>query len=97
MVQENASYGVMDINKPSPTLTSGCTSITKGRFGHPTQNRGISVREAARLQSFDDDFVFYGSIGSMSLQIGNAVPPKLAEASGRRIIKLMNLYDNLIV
>lgn len=91
------TYGVMDINKPSPTLTSGCTSITKGRFGHPTQNRGISVREAARLQSFNDDFVFHGSIGSMSLQIGNAVPPKLAEASGRKIIKLMNLYDNLIV
>jgi DNA (cytosine-5)-methyltransferase 1 len=90
------TYGVMNINRPSPTLTSGCTSVTKGRFGHPTQNRGISVREAARLQSFDDNFVFYGGIDSMSLQIGNAVPPKLAEASGKKIIELMILYDNLM-
>jgi len=87
------TYGIMNRNKPAPTLTCGCTSITKGRFGHPTQNRGISVREAARLQSFEDNFEFIGSLGSMSLQIGNAVPPKLAEASGRRIIKLMDLYD----
>lgn len=89
------TYGIMNVNKPSPTLTSGCTSITKGRFGHPIQNRGISVREAARLQSFEDDFIFCGGIGSMSLQIGNAVPPKLAEASGEKIIKLMNLYNKL--
>lgn len=89
------TYGIMSINKPSPTLTSGCTAITKGRFGHPIQNRGISVREAARLQSFDDNFIFYGGLDSMSLQIGNAVPPKLAEASGKKIIRLMDLYDKL--
>ncbi|MDR0979195.1 MAG: DNA cytosine methyltransferase [Lachnospiraceae bacterium] len=87
------TYGVLYNNKPAPTLTSGCTSITKGRYGHPIQNRGISVREAARIQSFPDDFEFVGNIGSMSLQIGNAVPPKLAEASGKRIIFLMNLYE----
>jgi DNA (cytosine-5)-methyltransferase 1 len=90
------TYGVMDEDKPSPTLTGGCTSITKGRFGHPTQNRGISIREAARLQSFDDTFQFSGSLQSMSLQIGNAIPPNLAEASGKKIIKLMDLYNTIV-
>lgn len=90
------TYGVMDGNRPAPTLTSGCTSITKGRYGHPTQNRGISVREAARIQTFDDNFKFVGGIDSMSLQIGNAVPPKLAQASGKSIIYLMKLYDAII-
>lgn len=86
------TYGVMKLDKPAPTITTGCTSITKGRFGHPTQNRGLSAREAARLQSFDDKFVFVGNIGDISLQIGNAVPPKLAEASARNIKKFMLLY-----
>jgi len=90
------TYGVMDDNKPSSTLTGGCTCISKGRYGHPTQNRAISIREAARLQSFSDDFRFVGSLGSMSVQIGNAVPPKLAEASGKKIIKYMHLYDSIL-
>lgn len=86
------TYGVLDLNKPSPTITSGCTIISKGRYGHPTQNRGLSVREAARLQSFDDSFIFDGTVGEMSLQIGNAVPPKLAQASGKAILLFMNQY-----
>lgn len=90
------TYSVMDKNKPSPTLTSGCTTISKGRFGHPTQNRGLSLREAARLQSFPDDFIFYGGIGSISLQIGNAVPPLLAMASGSKIYKQMRIVDKLL-
>lgn len=76
------TYGIIDSTKPAPTITSGCTIISKGRYCHPTQNRGLSVREAARLQSFDDNFEFVGNMGEMSLQIGNAVPPKLAQASG---------------
>lgn len=94
--KENVSYtdtyGVLDLNKPSPTITSGCTIISKGRYGHPVQNRGLSVREAARLQSFDDSFIFDGTIGEMSLQIGNAVPPKLAQASGKTILLFMDQY-----
>ncbi len=100
-LKENVSYtdtyGILDLNKPAPTMTAGCTSISKGRFGHPTQNRGLSVREAARLQSFDDDFVFCGKIGSMTQQVGNAVPPKLAEASGKIILKYMKIYEKCIM
>lgn len=95
--KENVSYtdtyGIIDSTKPAPTITSGCTIISKGRYCHPTQNRGLSVREAARLQSFDDNFEFVGNIGEMSLQIGNAVPPKLAQASGRVIKFYMKFYE----
>lgn len=94
--KENVSYidtyGIMDVKKPAPTITSGCTIISKGRYGHPTQNRGLSVREAARLQSFEDSFEFIGNVGDMSLQIGNAVPPKLAQASGKAIKGFMQEY-----
>ena len=76
-------------------MTAGCTVYSKGRFGHPTQDRAISIREAARLQSFPDDFVFTGGIDSMSLQIGNAVPVNLAYAIGRSLIRLFNDIDNL--
>ncbi|MGT2866083.1 DNA cytosine methyltransferase [Streptococcus fryi] len=76
-------YGILDISKPSITITGGCMSYSKGRFGHPTQDRALSAREAARLQSFDDEYVFIGNRGQLAKQIGNAVPVKLAEASGR--------------
>lgn len=89
------TYGIISIDKPAPTITSGCTIISKGRFGHPIHNRGLSVREAARLQSFDDKFKFIGTVGEMSLQIGNAVPPKLARASAKDIIRLMDVYETL--
>lgn len=90
------TYGIIDPNKPAPTITSGCTIISKGRYCHPTQNRGLSIREAARLQSFDDKFEFHGNMGEMSLQIGNAVPPKLAQASGKVIINYMELYGKYL-
>ncbi|EGD38271.1 DNA cytosine methyltransferase [Streptococcus sanguinis] len=75
-------YGILDITKPSITITGGCMTYSKGRFGHPTQNRALSAREAARLQSFDDDYIFVGNRGQLAKQIGNAVPVKLAQASG---------------
>ncbi|MCL2460269.1 MAG: DNA cytosine methyltransferase, partial [Euryarchaeota archaeon] len=67
-------YGIMDPNEPSPTMTGGCLFYSKGRYGHYEQDRAISVREAARLQTFPDDFVFGGPLAATSLQIGNAVP-----------------------
>ena len=76
-------YGIIDISKPSVTITGGCMTYSKGRFGHPTQDRALSAREAARLQSFDDSYVFLGNRGELAKQIGNAVPVKLAEASGK--------------
>ena len=98
--KENVSYtdtyGIIDPDKPAPTITSGCTIISKGRYCHPTQNRGLSIREAARLQSFDDKFEFQGNMGEMSLQIGNAVPPKLVQASGKVIINYMGLYEDYL-
>lgn len=76
-------YGRMAWSAVAPTLTTGCTDVTKGRFAHPEQDRSITPREAARLQTFPDDYVFIGNSAQLSRQIGNAVPPlmitKLAE------------------
>ena len=54
---------------------------------HPTQDRGLSIREAARLQSFPDGYNFVGSIGKRQQQVGNAVPPLMAEAVIKSIIR----------
>ena len=75
-------YGIMDPDKPSPTITGGCLCYSKGRYGHYSQNRAISIREAARLQTFPDDFIFSNSLKDSALQIGNAVPIDLVKASG---------------
>jgi DNA (cytosine-5)-methyltransferase 1 len=80
-------YGRMSWDAPASGLTTRCTSYSNGRFGHPEQNRAISVREAACLQTFPDDFAFEGSMASMSRQIGNAVPVRLAEVIGLRFIE----------
>lgn len=75
-------YGIMDADKPSPTMTGGCLCYSKGRYGHYEQDRAISVREAARLQTFPDNFTFSESLTAAALQIGNAVPIDLVKASG---------------
>ncbi len=80
-------YGIMDMNKPAPTITGGCMYFSKGRYGHPYQDRALSAREAARLQSFDDDYEFCGNNAQVALQIGNAVPVDLAKASGLYFVK----------
>jgi DNA (cytosine-5)-methyltransferase 1 len=75
-------YTRMHPGRPSPTITTKCHSISNGRFGHfdPNQLRGISLREAAIIQSFPDDYVFYpeDKIEPIARMIGNAVPPRLA-------------------
>jgi len=81
-------YGRMFWDQPAPTLTGRCHSISNGRYGHPEQDRAISLREAAALQSFPDEYVFHGSSKSIALQIGNAVPVVLAEALGKHILAL---------
>lgn len=82
-------YGIMDPAKPSPTMTGGCLFYSKGRYGHYEQDRAISIREAARLQTFPDNFVFSNSLTEAALQIGNAVPIDLVKASGYVLKKAM--------
>lgn len=81
-------YGRMSFDDVSPTLTCKCTSISNGRFGHPVQNRAISVREAAAIQTFPDDYVFYGNMSENTKWVGNAVPVKFAKVFGEYFIKL---------
>jgi DNA (cytosine-5)-methyltransferase 1 len=81
----------MDATKPSPTITGQCFGFGNGRFGHPDQDRAISLREAALLQTFPRDFQFFPPDGEVSIQragqmIGNAVPPRFGEAIGKVIV-----------
>lgn len=83
-------YGRMEWNRPSPTLTTGCFSFGRGRFGHPEQDRAISLREAALLQSFPAQYEFVAPDATVSFSrlgryIGNAVPVALAESIGHAI------------
>ena len=80
-------YGRLWWDRPATGLTTRCISYSNGRFGHPEQDRALSVREAARLQGFNDNFEFEGSLNSMAKQIGNAVPVDLATAMGKNFIK----------
>ena len=80
-------YGRMAKHRPAAALTTRCTSLSNGRFGHPTQNRAISIREAACLQTFPMTFEFYGNLTSMARQVGNAVPVELARIFGAAILQ----------
>jgi DNA (cytosine-5)-methyltransferase 1 len=82
-------YGRLWWDRPAGTITTKCNSFTRGRFAHPDQNRNITMREAARLQGFPDDFVFLGSRVEVAHQVGNAVPPPLAESVGRALISTL--------
>lgn len=79
-------YGRMVKTLPSAALTTRCISLSNGRFGHPTQNRAISVREAACIQTFPMDFVFEGSLSSVARQVGNAVPVAMAKVFGDHVM-----------
>lgn len=79
-------YGRMFWNRPAPTLTSKCNSLSNGRYGHPEQNRAISLREAASLQTFPDSYVFHGLDQQVARQIGNAVPVAFACALGSALL-----------
>lgn len=81
-------YGRMSWDKPAPTITTKFHSLSNGRFGHPEEDRAISLREGATLQTFPLNYVFKGSsIASISRQIGNAVPPELARRIGNVIVE----------
>jgi DNA (cytosine-5)-methyltransferase 1 len=78
-------YGRLHWEQPSATITARFDSFTRGKFGHPREDRNITLREGARLQTFPDDFVFSGGQEQVAAQIGNAVPPRLAKALGSAI------------
>lgn len=82
-------YGRMKWDAPGPTLTCKCNSISNGRFGHPEQDRAMSLREAAYLQSFDSNYIFYGDAAPVAVQIGNAIPPRLSRKLGIEIKKAL--------
>lgn len=84
------SYGRMSWDSPAPTLTGRCHGISNGRYGHPTQCRAISLREAAALQTFPDGYEFFGSHTHIAQQIGNAVPVRLASELGKHLLRLKN-------
>jgi DNA (cytosine-5)-methyltransferase 1 len=83
------TYGRLAWDEPSVTLTARFDSFTRGKFGHPTEDRSITLREGARLQGFPDDYVFAGTRGDGARLIGNAVPPPLATALGRALIRAL--------
>jgi DNA (cytosine-5)-methyltransferase 1 len=83
-------YGRMEWDKPAPTMTTQCFGFGNGRFGHPEQDRAISLREAAILQSFPRNYAFIPPGGEVQLKalgrlIGNAVPVDLGRAIARSI------------
>lgn len=76
------SYGRLKADEPSPTMTTRCTTPACGTFIHPTEHRGITLREAATLQTFPHDYRFHGYYDQIERQIGNAVPVRMAAALG---------------
>lgn len=80
----------MDADDASVTITTRFDTPSSGRFTHPFLNRAITVREAARIQSFPDSFHFFGTKTSQMKQVGNAVPPLLAQAIAQAIVDDMN-------
>ncbi|SFK75867.1 DNA (cytosine-5)-methyltransferase 1 [Paenibacillus sp. 1_12] len=82
-------YGRMAWDKPSSTITARFDSFSRGRFGHPELDRTITLREGARLQTFPDGYIFYGTKVQVAKQIGNAVPPLLANAIATKIKEIL--------
>jgi len=85
----SGSYGRLDPNGLAPTITTRFDTPSGGKFIHPYCDRTLTPREAARIQSFPDDFTFYGTKTSIHKQIGNAVPPKMAFFLGVMIRRIL--------
>ncbi len=88
------SYSRMSWDKPAPTITTRFYSFSNGRFGHPEEDRAISLREGATLQTFPKDYYFDAkSVSAIARMIGNAVPPEFARRIGQAIIKKAKKND----
>jgi DNA (cytosine-5)-methyltransferase 1 len=82
------TFGRLWWDKPAPTITTKFFSVSNGRFVHPEENRALSIREGASLQSFPKDYKFIGtSMGNLARLIGNVVPPEYAKRVGQAIIQ----------
>jgi DNA (cytosine-5)-methyltransferase 1 len=89
------AYARLEWNRPANTITKSFVNLGSGKFGHPDQDRGVTIREAARLQSFPDDFQFCdASLKTLATMVGGAVPPLLAKAFGLRIAALLDEKAN---
>lgn len=86
-------YGRLDWDQPSGTIVAGIKKITCGRYFHPECNRLLTVREAARLQSFPDDYIVRGSQIEQYTVIGNAVPPRFSEVVGTILTKIYQKHE----
>jgi DNA (cytosine-5)-methyltransferase 1 len=91
-------YGRMKWDEPAPTITTQCHGLGNGRFGHPTQHRAISLREAGLLQTFPKKYKFLGPkekvyFGRLGRHIGNAVPVRLGRIIARTIKKHLQAHD----
>lgn len=86
-------YGRLAWDEPSVTLTARFDSFTRGRFAHPVEHRSLTIREGARIQTFPDTFRFFGSREDQARQVGNAVPPLLAQALGTAILETLGRRD----
>lgn len=85
----SGSYGRLSWSLPAPTITTRFDTPSGGRFIHPEKDRTLTPREAARIQSFPDDFVFTGTKSSICKQIGNAVPPKISYFLARLVRNIL--------
>ena len=81
-------------NPVAPTITTRFDTPAGGRFIHPSENRTLTPREAARIQSFPDDFIFYGNKTTVCKTIGNAVPPKISFFLAKLVKKIIETEDN---
>lgn len=87
----SGAYGRMCPDEPAYTITTRLNTPSVGRITHPFNHRTITPREAARVQSFPDDYRFLGDITTIGIQIGNSVPPLLGQAIGKSVNNIINM------
>lgn len=86
----SSCYSRLDADEPAVTITVNFVHPASNRCIHPIQNRALTPREGARLQSFDDDYIFFGNRSQITKQIGNAVPPILGKAIAKTVAELLS-------
>ena len=91
----SGSYGRLCWDEQAPTITTRFDTPAGGRFIHPAEDRTLTPREAARIQSFPDDFVFTGNKTSICKQIGNAVPPKISYFLAKLVRNIIEMEDSI--